>query len=154
MADRLGDVARDRALGRHEGAGRHHGFVGNRRTRSRRADDRQSDNGSTDVSIRWPDSPLEQERRLFDIRLPAADRLWSRQLRLNRVISDPGIGRRRLVIMAVGKSRLDVTQALAMLGIASDELENLGLGFAQSACRGRSIRSSCAIAAPGPTRSW
>ena len=26
----------------------------------------------TDISIRWPDSPLEQERRLFDVRLPAA----------------------------------------------------------------------------------
>uniref|UniRef100_UPI0013D5EFCD hypothetical protein n=1 Tax=Escherichia coli TaxID=562 RepID=UPI0013D5EFCD len=26
----------------------------------------------SDVSIRWPDSPLEQERRLFDLRLPAA----------------------------------------------------------------------------------
>src|SRR5260370_16769855 len=26
--------------------------------------------GPTDVSIRWPDSPLEQERRLFEVRLP------------------------------------------------------------------------------------
>ncbi len=94
------------------------------------------DNGSTDVSIRWPDSPLEQERRLFDIRLPAAI-AFGRANGLNRVISDPGIGRRRLVIMAVGKSRLDVTQALTMLGIASDELENLGLGV-------------CAIGMPWP----
>jgi indolepyruvate ferredoxin oxidoreductase len=82
----------------------------------------------TDVSIRWPDSPLEQERRLFDIRLPAAI-AFGRANGLNRVITDPGAGRRRLMILAVGKSRLDVTQALAMLGIDRRAMDEFGIGF-------------------------
>src|SRR4029077_18080826 len=48
--------------------------------------------GPRDVSIRWPDSPLEQERRLFDIRLPAAV-AFGRANGLNRVVSDPRGGR-------------------------------------------------------------
>jgi indolepyruvate ferredoxin oxidoreductase len=92
--------------------------------------------GPTDVSIRWPDSPLEQERRLFDIRLPAAI-AFGRANGLNRVVTDPGAGRRRLMILAVGKSRLDVTQALAMLGIDGSAMDELGIGF-------------CAIGMPWP----
>ena len=90
----------------------------------------------TDVSIRWPDSPLEQERRLFDIRLPAAI-AFGRANGLNRAVTDPGFGRRRLTILAVGKSRLDVLQALEILGIGRDELEQLGTGL-------------CAIGMPWP----
>jgi indolepyruvate ferredoxin oxidoreductase len=92
--------------------------------------------GPTDVSIRWPDSPLEQERRLFDIRLPAAI-AFGRANGLNRVVTDPGISRRRLMILAVGKSRLDVIQALAMLGIGRAEMTEFGIGF-------------CAIGMPWP----
>jgi indolepyruvate ferredoxin oxidoreductase len=91
---------------------------------------------STDVSIRWPDSPLEQERRLFDIRLPAAI-AFGRANALNRAVADPGPGRRRLMILAVGKSRLDVIQALAILGIGAGELDQLGIGL-------------CAIGMPWP----
>ena len=90
----------------------------------------------TDVSIRWPDSPLEQERRLFDVRLPAAI-AFGRANGLNRVLADPGSGRRRLMIFAVGKSRLDVVQALSMLGLDLDRLEQFGIGF-------------CAIGMPWP----
>lgn len=89
-----------------------------------------------DVSIRWPDSPLEQERRLFDVRLPAAI-AFGRANGLNRVLVDPGSGRRRLMIFAVGKSRLDVVQALSMLGLDLDRLAQLGIGF-------------CAIGMPWP----
>ncbi|MEA2914101.1 MAG: indolepyruvate ferredoxin oxidoreductase, partial [Bradyrhizobium sp.] len=92
--------------------------------------------GPTDVSIRWPDSPLEQERRLFDVRLPAAI-AFGRANGLNRVVTDPGIGRRRLMILAVGKSRLDVIQALAMLGIDGGAMDQFGIGF-------------CAIGMPWP----
>jgi indolepyruvate ferredoxin oxidoreductase len=92
--------------------------------------------GPTDVSIRWPDSPLEQERRLFDIRLPAAI-AFGRANGLNRVVNDPGTARRRLMILAVGKSRLDVTQALAILGIDRGAMDELGIGF-------------CAIGMPWP----
>ncbi|HXN67496.1 MAG TPA: indolepyruvate ferredoxin oxidoreductase family protein [Bradyrhizobium sp.] len=89
-----------------------------------------------DVSIRWPDSPLEQERRLFDIRLPAAV-AFGRANGLNYAVADPGINRRRVMILAVGKSRLDVTQALAILGVGLDELDQLGIGL-------------CAIGMPWP----
>ncbi len=90
----------------------------------------------TDVSIRWPDTPLEQERRLFDLRLPAAI-AFGRANGLNRAIVDPGPRHRRLMILAVGKSRLDVTQALSMLGFGLDRLDALGVGF-------------CAIGMPWP----
>ena len=83
----------------------------------------------TDVSIRWPDTPLEQERRLFDLRLPAAI-AFGRANGLNQVLADPGPGRRRLSILAVGKSRLDVEQALGLLGLDRDRLAGLGIAFA------------------------
>jgi len=89
-----------------------------------------------DVSIRWPDTPLEQERRLFDLRLPAAI-AFGRANGLNRAIIDPGPQRRRLMIVTVGKSRLDVMQALSMLGLDLDQLKALGIGF-------------CAIGMPWP----
>ena len=81
-----------------------------------------------DVSIRWPDTPLEQERRLFDLRLPAAI-AFGRTNGLNQVLADPGPGRRRLVILAVGKSRLDVEQALGLLGLDRSRLAGLGIAF-------------------------
>ncbi|CEJ11817.1 indolepyruvate ferredoxin oxidoreductase [bacterium YEK0313] len=81
-----------------------------------------------DVSIRWPDTPLEQERRLFDLRLPAAI-AFGRANGLNQVLADPGPGRRRLVILAVGKSRLDVEQALGLLGLDRIGLAGLGIAF-------------------------
>ena len=90
----------------------------------------------TDVSIRWPDTPLEQERRLFDLRLPAAI-AFGRANGLNRAIVDPGPQRRRLMIVTVGKSRLDAMQALSMLGLDIDRLAELGIGF-------------CAIGMPWP----
>jgi indolepyruvate ferredoxin oxidoreductase len=82
----------------------------------------------TDVSIRWPDSPLEQERRLFDLRLPAAI-AFARANGLNRMRIDPGAGRRRLMIVAVGKSQPDVMQALGLLGLTTQRLKELGIGL-------------------------
>jgi indolepyruvate ferredoxin oxidoreductase len=82
----------------------------------------------TDVSIRWPDSPLEQERRLFDLRLPAAI-AFGRANALNRIRIDPGAGRRRLMIVAVGKSQPDVMQAFGLLGLSAERLKDLGIGL-------------------------
>jgi indolepyruvate ferredoxin oxidoreductase len=82
----------------------------------------------TDVSIRWPDSPLEQERRLFDLRLPAAI-AFGRANGLNRTRIDPGEGRRRLMIVAVGKSQPDVMQAFGLLGLTTERLKELGIGL-------------------------
>ena len=81
-----------------------------------------------DVSIRWPDSPLEQERRLFDVRLPAAI-AFGRANGLNRIRIDPSASRRRLMIMAVGKSQPDVLQAIALLGLSAERLRELGIGL-------------------------
>ncbi len=82
----------------------------------------------TDVSIRWPDSPLEQERRLFDVRLPAAI-AFGRANGLNRSLADPGVDRRRLIILSVGKSRLDLMQALTMLELGPERWEEFGIGL-------------------------
>ena len=81
-----------------------------------------------EVSIRWPDSPLEQERRLFDVRLPAAIR-FGRANQLNRILVRAGASR-RLMIVAVGKSLSDVRQALTLLGIGREhDLKRLGIGL-------------------------
>jgi indolepyruvate ferredoxin oxidoreductase len=82
----------------------------------------------TDISIRWPDSPLEQERRLFDVRIPAAV-AFGRANGLNRNLIDPGAGRRRLMIVAVGKSQPDVMQAFELLGLRTERLKELGIGL-------------------------
>jgi hypothetical protein len=107
----------------------------------------------TDVSIRWLDSPLEQERRLFDVRLPAGI-AFGQANGLNRSLADPGIDRRRLIILSVGKSRLDVIQALAMLDLGLERWENSASGFVRSGCRGRSIRTLSASSVRMPPRFW
>ena len=86
------------------------------------------DDFPTDISIRWPDSPLEQERRLFDVRLPAAV-AFGRANGLNQIRIDPGAGRRRLMILAVGKSQPDVMQAFGLLGLNTERLKELGIGL-------------------------
>ncbi len=83
-----------------------------------------------EVSIRWPDAPLEQERRLFDIRLPAAIH-FGRANGLNRILINAPAGGCRLMIVAVGKSAPDVRQALAMLGLRDNgALRARGIGLA------------------------
>jgi indolepyruvate ferredoxin oxidoreductase len=80
-----------------------------------------------DVSIRWPDPPLEQERRLFEVRLPAAVE-FGRINGVNRLLTDTPD--KRLVIIAVGKSLLDVQQALRRLKLEAAELPSLGIALA------------------------
>jgi indolepyruvate ferredoxin oxidoreductase len=76
------------------------------------------------VHIRWPDDWLGQERRVITLKQPAARAYW-RANRLDRLM----LGRvdARFGIVTVGKSYLDVRQALDELGIDSREAERLGL---------------------------
>ncbi len=76
------------------------------------------------VHIRWPDEWLGQERRVLTLKLPAARAYW-RANKLDRVM----LGRpdARFGIVTVGKSYMDVRQALDELAIDDREAERLGL---------------------------
>jgi indolepyruvate ferredoxin oxidoreductase len=66
------------------------------------------------LNIRWPDPPLETERRLHGPKM-AAVAAFARANRLDRIVIDPR--RPRLGIITTGKAYLDVRQALSDLGI-------------------------------------
>ncbi|TAJ31113.1 MAG: indolepyruvate ferredoxin oxidoreductase family protein, partial [Reyranella sp.] len=78
------------------------------------------------VHIRWPDDWLGQERRVVTVKQPAALAYW-RANRLDKVM----LGRpdARFGIVTVGKSYLDVRQALDELGLDDAEAERLGLAI-------------------------
>jgi indolepyruvate ferredoxin oxidoreductase len=76
------------------------------------------------VHIRWPDEWLGQEKRLVTLKHPAALAYW-RANRLDRVVL--GQSDARFGIVTVGKSYLDVRQALDELGIDEAEAERLGI---------------------------
>ena len=78
------------------------------------------------LSIRWPDTPLDQEERLLEHKLDAA-RAYGRANGLDRTVIDgPG---RRLGVVTTGKSYLDVRQALDDLGIDEGAARRLGLAL-------------------------
>jgi indolepyruvate ferredoxin oxidoreductase len=76
------------------------------------------------LNIRWPDPPLEQEKRLFGPKLEAA-KAFVRANKLDRIVLDGKPA--RLGIITTGKAYLDLRQALADLGISDREAETLGL---------------------------
>lgn len=76
------------------------------------------------LNIRWPDPPLEQERRLHEYKIPAA-LAFARANGLDRTVIDGP--RARLGIVTTGKSYLDVRQALEELGIGEKEADEIGL---------------------------
>ena len=76
------------------------------------------------VHLRWPDSPLAQERRLQEYKVYAAI-AYARANRLNRIIVDSP--RPRLGIIACGKAWLDVRQALDDLCIDEAYAAEIGL---------------------------
>ncbi|RZA12085.1 MAG: indolepyruvate ferredoxin oxidoreductase family protein, partial [Lysobacteraceae bacterium] len=78
----------------------------------------------TGVHIRWPDSPLEQEARLVNHKLPAA-LAYARANGLDRVVMDSPTA--KLGIAAAGKAYLDVRQALDSLGIDEQAAQVLGI---------------------------
>src|SRR5260221_4927788 len=76
------------------------------------------------VHIRWPDEWLGQEKRVVTLKHPAALAYW-RANKLDRVM----LGRpdARFGVVTVGKSYLDVRQALDELGLDERETERVGL---------------------------
>jgi indolepyruvate ferredoxin oxidoreductase len=76
------------------------------------------------LGIRWPDAPLEQERRLHGPKM-AAVAAFARINRFDRIVLDSKPA--RLGIMATGKAYLDLRQALADLGLSDAEAQALGL---------------------------
>ncbi|MEN3348640.1 MAG: indolepyruvate ferredoxin oxidoreductase, partial [Bradyrhizobium sp.] len=76
------------------------------------------------LSIRWPDPPLEAERRLHGPKMEAIA-AFTRVNRFDRIVLDSKPA--RLGIMATGKAYLDLRQALADLGISDAEAQALGL---------------------------
>ena len=76
------------------------------------------------LHIRWPDAPLEQERRLQQHKMYAA-LAFAKANKLNKVVIDSPSA--RLGIVTTGKSYLDVMQALDDLGIDPDYAAELGL---------------------------
>jgi indolepyruvate ferredoxin oxidoreductase len=78
------------------------------------------------VHIRWPDDWLGQEKRVYQVKIPAALAYW-RANRLDKLMM--GRADARFGIVTVGKSYLDVRQALDELGIDDAEAERLGLAI-------------------------
>ncbi|NKB39290.1 MAG: indolepyruvate ferredoxin oxidoreductase family protein [Gammaproteobacteria bacterium] len=76
------------------------------------------------LHARWPDNPLEQERRLNKFKIYAA-RNFAYANKLNQVKIDSP--EPRLGIITTGKSYLDVRQALDDLGIDEREAARIGL---------------------------
>ena len=76
------------------------------------------------VHARWPDNPLEQERRLNKFKIYAA-RHFAYVNNLNQIKIDSP--EPRLGIITTGKSYLDVRQALDDLGIDDNEAARIGL---------------------------
>ena len=76
------------------------------------------------VHARWPDTALDQERRLNKYKIYAA-REFARINGLNRIIIDSD--RPRLGIITTGKAYLDVMQALEDLGIDANKAGQIGL---------------------------
>jgi indolepyruvate ferredoxin oxidoreductase len=75
-------------------------------------------------SIRWPDPPMEQERRLMQERIYAA----LAYVRINRLNRQPwDAPQARLGIATTGKSYLDTREALDLLGIDEEAARQLGL---------------------------
>ena len=76
------------------------------------------------VNIRWPHTPLEQEKLMHDYKIYMAIH-YARVNKLNRIVIDSP--RPRLGIMAAGKAYLDVRQALEDLGIDDELAKAIGL---------------------------
>ncbi|HLZ05578.1 MAG TPA: indolepyruvate ferredoxin oxidoreductase family protein [Bradyrhizobium sp.] len=76
------------------------------------------------LNIRWPDPPLDQERRLHGPKMEAVA-AFVRANAIDRIIWDSPVP--RLGIISTGKAYLDLRQALDDLGIGERDAARLGL---------------------------
>ncbi len=76
------------------------------------------------LNIRWPDTPLQQEQRLHQYKLPAVEAFW-RVNSLDRVIFNPRDA--HFGIVTTGKSYSDVRRALNELGINAQSAHKAGV---------------------------
>ena len=76
------------------------------------------------LNIRWYDPPVDQERRLMEQKLPAAT-AYARANGLDRFTINPA--KKRIGIIATGKSWMDTMQALSDLGITPKRAEEMGI---------------------------
>ncbi len=76
------------------------------------------------LNIRWPDPPLEQELRLHQYAMQAAQ-AFARANGLDRIVLDSP--RARFGIITTGKSYLDVLQALEYLGLDAEACRDIGI---------------------------
>ena len=76
------------------------------------------------LGIRWPDTPQEQEKRLYERKLEAV-RAFCRANRLDRTVWHPD--RAWFGVATTGKSYLDVRQAFEDLGIDEAAARRLGI---------------------------
>jgi len=76
------------------------------------------------LHVRWPDPPLEQEKRMQEHKLYAA-LAFARANKIDRVVIDSP--KARFGIMATGKAYGDVRQALEDLGIDDTKAAEIGL---------------------------
>ncbi|MDD9901848.1 MAG: indolepyruvate ferredoxin oxidoreductase family protein [Alphaproteobacteria bacterium] len=76
------------------------------------------------LNIRWYDPPVEQEKRLINLKLPAAQ-AYARANGLDRYTLNPA--KKRLTIVTTGKAWMDTMQTLTDLGITNKRAEELGL---------------------------
>jgi len=76
------------------------------------------------LNIRWPDPPMDQEMRLHQYAVKAAQ-AFARANRIDRIVIDSASA--RLGIITTGKSYLDVLQALEYLGLDARACADLGI---------------------------
>jgi indolepyruvate ferredoxin oxidoreductase len=76
------------------------------------------------LNIRWPDPPLDQEMRLHQYAVAAAQ-AFARANQIDKIVLDSP--KARLGIVTTGKSYLDVLQALEYLGIDSNMAADIGI---------------------------
>ena len=79
------------------------------------------------LNARWPDKPMDQEERLHNYKIRAAQE-FCRVNHLDKTVIQMG-RKKKVGIVTTGKSYLDVLQALEDLGISHDQAAEQGIGL-------------------------